>query len=130
MAKLIRVDAELVRRGLARSRSEAAELINAGRVLLDKNVVVKPSRQMDPAQALIVNDQDRDDYASRGAHKLIGALDYLGDAAPQVKGVRALMQAHPPVASPMCYFAVVLHQLWRLTSATANWLGASAKIRA
>lgn len=90
MAKLIRVDAELVRRGLARSRSEAAELINAGRVLLDKNVVVKPSRQMDPAQALIVNDQDRDDYASRGAHKLIGALDYLGDAAPQVKGVRAL----------------------------------------
>lgn len=90
MAKLIRVDAELVRRGLARSRGEATELIQTGRVLLDKNVVVKPSRQMDPAQALIVVDHQRDDYASRGAYKLLGALDYLGDAAPQIKGVRAL----------------------------------------
>ncbi|WP_216380978.1 TlyA family RNA methyltransferase [Arcanobacterium phocae] len=90
MAKLIRVDAELVRRGLARSRNEATELIQAGRVLLDKNVVAKPSRQMDPAQALIVADHQRDDYASRGAYKLLGALDYLGDTAPQIKGVRAL----------------------------------------
>lgn len=90
MAKLARVDAELVRRGLARSRAEAAELINAGRVLLDKNVVAKPSRQMDPAQALLVTEGERDDWASRGAHKLLGALDYLGEDGPQVEGVRAL----------------------------------------
>lgn len=90
MAKLIRVDAELVRRGLARSRTEASELIRAGRVLLDKNVVNKPARQMDPAQALLVSTQDRDDYASRGAYKLLGALEYLGNKAPTVAGVRAL----------------------------------------
>ncbi len=90
MAKLIRVDAELVRRKLARSRAEAADLIHSGHVLLDGMVVAKPARQMDPAQALLVMESARDDYASRGAHKLIGALDYLGDNAPQIKGVRAL----------------------------------------
>ncbi|QJC21850.1 TlyA family RNA methyltransferase [Arcanobacterium buesumense] len=90
MAKLIRVDAELVRRGLARSRNEAGELIHAGRVFLDKNVVTKPSRQMNPAQALLVNTEDRDDYASRGAYKLLGALEYLGEHQPGIAGVRAL----------------------------------------
>ena len=90
MAKLIRVDAELVRRKLARSRAEAADLIHAGRVLLDGMVVAKPARQMDPAQALVVTEGERDDYASRGAHKLIGALEYLGDQAPTIKGIRAL----------------------------------------
>lgn len=90
MAKLTRVDAELVRRHLARSRAEATELIHAGRVLLDKNVVTKPSRQMDPAQALVVTEGERDDYASRGAYKLLGALDYLGENAPRLKGKRAL----------------------------------------
>lgn len=90
MAKLIRVDAELVRRNLARSRTEASELIHAGRVLLDKNVVTKPSRQMDPAQALVVTEGARDGYASRGAYKLLGALEYLGQHAPELKGKRAL----------------------------------------
>lgn len=90
MAKLIRVDAELVRRKLARSRAEAADLIHAGRVVLDGMVVAKPARQMDPAQALVVTEGERDDYASRGAHKLIGALEYLGDQAPTIKGIRAL----------------------------------------
>ncbi|QTG74681.1 TlyA family RNA methyltransferase [Trueperella pecoris] len=90
MARLIRVDAELVRRRLARSRGEAGDLIHAGRVLLDGIAVTKPARQMDPAQALLVTEGERDDYASRGAHKLIGALDYLGDRAPVIKGVRAL----------------------------------------
>ncbi|MGL5444495.1 MAG: S4 domain-containing protein, partial [[Mycobacterium] stephanolepidis] len=35
MARHARVDAELVRRGLARSRQQAAELIDAGRVRID-----------------------------------------------------------------------------------------------
>ena len=90
MAKLIRVDAELVRRNLARSRAEAAQLIQEGRVKVDGGVVTKPARQMNPAQALLVTEGARDDYASRGAHKLIGALDYLGDEGPRVEGVRAL----------------------------------------
>ena len=35
MTRRARVDAELVRRGLARSRQQAAELIGAGRVSID-----------------------------------------------------------------------------------------------
>ncbi|MDO5025835.1 MAG: TlyA family RNA methyltransferase [Trueperella sp.] len=90
MARLIRVDAELVRRGLARSRGQAAELIQNRQVKLDGVVVSKPARQMDPAQALLVTDPPQDEYASRGAYKLLGALDHLGQEGPQVAGVRAL----------------------------------------
>lgn len=90
MARLIRVDAELVRRGMARSRQHAAELIAAGHVLLDGGTVTKAARQMDPARALRVVAPATEDYASRGAYKLAGALDALGDRAPVVAGRRAL----------------------------------------
>lgn len=90
MARLIRVDAELVRRKLARSRQQAGELIAEGLVLVDGEVVRKAARQMNPAQALLVTETQKDDYVSRGAHKLIGALDKLGDAAPRVEGQRCL----------------------------------------
>lgn len=86
MGRLRRVDAELVRRSLARSRTHARELIEEGRVLLDGETVRKAARQMDPAQALLVKDNATEDYVSRGAYKLIGALDYLGDSAPQIRG--------------------------------------------
>ncbi|MFD1506748.1 TlyA family RNA methyltransferase [Georgenia yuyongxinii] len=91
MARLVRIDTELVRRGLARSRQHAGELLAAGHVRLDGQVVTKPARQVDPAQALLVDDAGAaDDYVSRGAHKLAGALDALGDAAPLVAGRRCL----------------------------------------
>lgn len=90
MAKLIRVDAELVRRKLARSREQARELIEAGRVEIAGEVVRKPARQMDPAQPLLVTDGPGDDYASRGAYKLLGALDTLGAEGPNIKGRRCL----------------------------------------
>lgn len=77
MANLIRIDAELVRRGLARSRAEASELIKAGQVLLDGTEVLKPARQMDRAQALVVREKQTITYASRGAYKLLSALEYL-----------------------------------------------------
>ncbi|MFG6286123.1 TlyA family RNA methyltransferase [Actinotignum schaalii] len=90
MGRLRRVDAELVRRGLARSRQDAAVLIREGQVFVDGAEVTKPARQMDPAQALLVKEAAQDRYVSRGAYKLLGALDYLGDAGPRVEGVRAL----------------------------------------
>ncbi|MGO1510517.1 MAG: TlyA family RNA methyltransferase [Actinomycetaceae bacterium] len=78
MARLVRIDAELVRRRLARSRQHAAELLAAHRVTLDGESVVKPARQVDPAQAIVVRESGEvDDYVSRGAHKLAGALDAL-----------------------------------------------------
>ena len=89
--RLRRLDSELVRRGIARSRGHAQELIESGRVRLDGEVVLKPARQMNPAQAVVVVAQgDDEDYVSRGAHKLAGALDALGDAAPVIAGRRCL----------------------------------------
>ena len=88
--KLRRIDSELVRRGLAKSRGAAAQMIEDGRVKLDGQVVLKPARQMDPAQAIVVEESDDPEYVSRGAHKLAGALDALGDKAPLIEGRRAL----------------------------------------
>jgi 23S rRNA (cytidine1920-2'-O)/16S rRNA (cytidine1409-2'-O)-methyltransferase len=69
-----RLDRELVRRGLARSRSHAQALINAGQILVDGSVVERPGEQV-AASAAIHGPDDR--YVSRAAHKLIGALDDL-----------------------------------------------------
>ena len=88
--KLRRIDSELVRRKLARSRTHAQEMIAQGRVKLDGEVVMKPARQMDPAQAIVIAESEQIEYVSRGAHKLAGALDSLGEAAPIVKGRRCL----------------------------------------
>ena len=92
MARLIRIDSELVRRGLARSRTQAAQLVTDGHVTLDGAVVTKPARQVDPAQAIEVITPSGDDYVSRGAHKLAGALDALTERglAPRVEGRRCL----------------------------------------
>lgn len=75
---------------MARSRQHAGELIAAGHVLLDGAPVTKAARQVDPAQALRVVAPPTEEYASRGAHKLAGALDALGVRAPVVAGRRAL----------------------------------------
>ncbi|MDO5701603.1 MAG: TlyA family RNA methyltransferase [Bowdeniella nasicola] len=90
MARLTRLDAELVRRSLAASRTEARELIDAGHVRVDGTVSLKPARQVNPAQAIEVSAPKETRYASRGAHKLLSALDYLGEDAPPLDGVRAL----------------------------------------
>lgn len=70
-----RLDAELVRRGLARSREHAQQLVAEGRVLVGGNQATKPATQVDEAAALLVRAADSGpDYVSRGAHKLVGAL--------------------------------------------------------
>jgi 23S rRNA (cytidine1920-2'-O)/16S rRNA (cytidine1409-2'-O)-methyltransferase len=73
-----RVDAELVRRGLARSRQQAAELIGAGRVTIDGMPAAKPATAVAVSASLIVDGGDERSWVSRGAHKLIGALDAFG----------------------------------------------------
>jgi 23S rRNA (cytidine1920-2'-O)/16S rRNA (cytidine1409-2'-O)-methyltransferase len=69
-----RLDRELVRRGLARSRTHAQAMINAGQVMVDGSVVERPGQQVASSAAIHAPD---DRYVSRGAHKLIGALDDL-----------------------------------------------------
>jgi 23S rRNA (cytidine1920-2'-O)/16S rRNA (cytidine1409-2'-O)-methyltransferase len=91
VARLRRLDAELVRRGLARSRQHADELVSSGRVLVAGRAAVKCATQVDPAAAiqLLVDDADPG-YASRGGHKLAGALDAFGSDGPLVAGRRCL----------------------------------------
>jgi len=86
-----RLDAELVRRGLARSREHAAELISEGRVKVAGAVASKAATQVDPASALTVADDDQDPgYVSRGAHKLAGALAEFAPLGLTVSGRRCL----------------------------------------
>jgi len=87
----LRLDAELVRRGLARSREHAAELIAAGRVSVSGAVAGKPATGVTTDVAIVVRDDpDRPDYASRGGHKLAGALEAFEPAGLAVVGRRCL----------------------------------------
>ncbi|WIM88858.1 TlyA family RNA methyltransferase [Candidatus Mycobacterium wuenschmannii] len=87
MPRRTRVDAELVRRGLARSRQQAAELIGAGKVSIDGMPAIKPATAVTVTAALEVADDAERSWVSRGAHKLIGALDTFGI---DVEGQRCL----------------------------------------
>ncbi|QUR67462.1 TlyA family RNA methyltransferase [Mycobacterium spongiae] len=78
MARRARVDAELVRRGLARSRQQAAELIGAGKVFIDGLPAVKPATAVSTTANLTVAADGERAWVSRGAHKLLGALDTFG----------------------------------------------------
>lgn len=69
-----RLDAELVGRGLVRSRSRAADLITRGRVTVNGRAITKPAYRTLPTDSVEVAD---DHYVSRAAHKLIGALDHF-----------------------------------------------------
>ncbi|WP_372594659.1 TlyA family RNA methyltransferase [Actinotalea sp.] len=87
-----RLDRALVRRGLVRSRTRAAELIAAGHVRVRGEAALKPSLPVGPADELVVDGPDVD-YVSRGGHKLAGALDLaerLDGSALPVAGARCL----------------------------------------
>jgi 23S rRNA (cytidine1920-2'-O)/16S rRNA (cytidine1409-2'-O)-methyltransferase len=83
-----RLDAELVRRGLARSREQAAELIADGRVAVSGLAASKPATQVGRDAAITVSEGDEPGYVSRGARKLAGALAAWG--GPPVAGRRCL----------------------------------------
>jgi 23S rRNA (cytidine1920-2'-O)/16S rRNA (cytidine1409-2'-O)-methyltransferase len=87
----LRLDAELVRRGLARSREHASELIAARRVKVSGALATKPATGVTTDVAIVVaEDPDRPDYVSRGGHKLAGALDVFEAAGLVVRGRRCL----------------------------------------
>jgi 23S rRNA (cytidine1920-2'-O)/16S rRNA (cytidine1409-2'-O)-methyltransferase len=88
MARRSRLDAELVRRGLARSREHAVTLISEGRVAVAGQAATKPATGVETGTPVVVRtDPDEPRWVSRGAHKLIGALDAL---EVPVEGRRAL----------------------------------------
>jgi 23S rRNA (cytidine1920-2'-O)/16S rRNA (cytidine1409-2'-O)-methyltransferase len=87
----LRLDAELVRRGLARSREQASELILAGRVKVGGAPATKAATGVTTDVAIVVaDDPDDPGYASRGGHKLAGALAVFGPAGLAVDGRRCL----------------------------------------
>jgi 23S rRNA (cytidine1920-2'-O)/16S rRNA (cytidine1409-2'-O)-methyltransferase len=93
VAQRRRLDAELVRRGLARSRGHAAQLLDAGRVVVYGQVATKAATQVDAAAPVLVRDDDRGpDYVSRGGHKLAGAVAAFGPRGLRVAG-RACLDA-------------------------------------
>ena len=88
MTRRSRLDAELVRRGLARSREHAVSLIAEGRVTVGGQAAAKPATGVEAGTPVVVRtDPDTPRWVSRGAHKLLGALDAFGVA---VQGRRAL----------------------------------------
>ncbi|MEO6502098.1 MAG: TlyA family RNA methyltransferase [Jatrophihabitantaceae bacterium] len=89
MVRRLRLDAELVRRQLARSREQAGELIDAGRVQVRGAVATKAATGVEQDTPIrVLSDTDDPGYASRGAHKLAGALAEF--ATLQVSGRRCL----------------------------------------
>ena len=91
MTTRVRLDAELVRRGLARSREQAAELISAGRVSVGGQTAAKPATQVTRDAAVVVAPAAtgaEPEYVSRGGHKLAGALTGFPDLV--VAGRRCL----------------------------------------
>jgi len=69
-----RLDAELVRRGLARSREQAASLVAERRVLVAGQAAAKPATQVAPGDPITIAEATGPQYASRGGQKLAGAL--------------------------------------------------------
>jgi len=69
-----RLDAELVRRGLAPSRERAQDDIAAGRVLVGGAPTVKASRMVDPGEAVVLLGPPAR-FVSRAGAKLEGAIE-------------------------------------------------------
>ncbi|MDZ5620082.1 TlyA family RNA methyltransferase [Nocardioides bizhenqiangii] len=87
----LRLDAELVRRGLAPSRERAAQLIADGRVRVSGTTASKPATGVTTDVAIVVTEGEHGpDFVSRGAHKLLGALAAFGPGGLEVTGRRCL----------------------------------------
>ena len=91
MPRRSRLDAELVRRGLASSREHASRLVADGRVTIRGVPAAKPATAVEIDAPLIIRDDPADPgWASRGAHKLVGALEVFGPGGLTVAGKRCL----------------------------------------
>jgi 23S rRNA (cytidine1920-2'-O)/16S rRNA (cytidine1409-2'-O)-methyltransferase len=90
----LRLDAELVRRGLARSRDHAAELIAEGRVRVAGTPATKAATAVTVDAAVVVAADPTiaggEEYVSRGGRKLAGALAAFEPRGLLVSGRRCL----------------------------------------
>lgn len=75
VTRRVRLDAELVRRGLADSRTEAKRSIEQNAVIVEGIPTPRPSTLVDRTSAITITSQRR--FVSRGGEKLDGALAEL-----------------------------------------------------
>ncbi|OFP37409.1 TlyA family RNA methyltransferase [Corynebacterium sp. HMSC071B10] len=85
-----RLDAELVRRKIARSREQAQTWIKEGKVTVNGFPATKPATVVEPDVSIKVDVGEEDEWASRGAHKLLSALEVFTPQGLDVAGRRAL----------------------------------------
>lgn len=87
-----RLDTELVRRGLVGSREQAVAAIAAGRVTVRGQPASRPATAVEPDAPITLSGGDDPGYASRGAYKLLAAVETFGRAEPPlvVRGRRCL----------------------------------------
>lgn len=84
-----RLDVELVRRGLARSRGHARSLVEDGLVTVDGQPATKPSAPTTEDQHVDVR-AEGPRWVGRAAYKLVGALEAFGPRGLVVHGRRCL----------------------------------------
>ncbi|MFN8098073.1 MAG: TlyA family RNA methyltransferase [Dermatophilaceae bacterium] len=84
-----RLDSDLVRRGLARSRAVARQLIVEGHVSVDGRIVTRPATLVGPDAGVSVRHTDRQ-WVGRGAEKLLAALTAFAADGLRVAGRRAI----------------------------------------
>jgi len=77
MARRQRLDAELVRRQLVESRTDAARAVETRRVLVNGAIADKSSRQVHPGDAIVITGPPSR-FVSRGGEKLDAALGEFG----------------------------------------------------
>ena len=94
----MRLDAELVRRGLAKSREQAGELVAAGLVTVAGQRAAKPATQVTRDAPISIAEEGEPRFVSRGGHKLAGALAVFGGSVPpgQQSGPAGLVVAGRP----------------------------------
>lgn len=90
MAERKRLDAELVHRKIARSREQAVELIKNQQVYVQGILALKPATQVTSDVSIQVKGDVGVDWASRGAHKLLGALEAWEPQGLSVVGKKIL----------------------------------------
>ena len=88
-----RLDVAITRRRLAESREAARRLIEEGRVTVEGQTADKPARMVLDSDAIVVTGPPGEDFASRGAHKLIGALDAFEPLGLRSPGGRRALDA-------------------------------------
>lgn len=85
-----RLDQALVQHGLARSRSQAQEYLQAGRVTVAGKTITKASHRLGVGQVPQVIAATEPEYLSRAGGKLAGALDHFGPAGLNPEGKHCL----------------------------------------